>query len=99
MRKIKVYDELSVYAQRMLELMANPGYAGLDDDIYENEDGWVLTYSDDAGNPQYLKLINIKTLDRALSKRLIEVIAREITCYDRPEDISAIAELLIIEEV
>ena len=92
MRKIKVYDQLSIYAQRMLNLMHDPAWCGLEDDIYENEDGWVLYTEED----KYTPYSSIKELDYKLSRMLIDFVAEQIRLLDDPEEISDIAKDLVI---
>ena len=93
MRKIKVYDQLSLYAQRMLDLMHNPAWCGLEDDIYENEDGWVL-FSPDTG--EFTRYISIEELDYKLSRMLVDFVAEQIRLIDDPEEISDTAKYLVI---
>ena len=90
MRKIKVYDQLSIYAQRMLNLMHNPAWCGLDDDIYENENGWVLYTG------KFTRYSNIEELDYKLSRMLVDFVAEQIRLIDDPEEISDIAKYLVI---
>lgn len=90
MRKIKVYDQLSLYAQRMLNLMHNPAWCGLGYDIYENEDGWVLY------DGRFTQYSNIEELDYKLSRMLVEFVAEQIRLIDDPEEISDTAKYLVI---
>lgn len=90
MRKIKVYDQLSLYAQRMLDLMHDPAWCGLDDDIYENEDGWVLY------NGEFTRYSDIDELDYKLSRMLVDFVAEQIGLIDDPEEISDLAKDLVI---
>lgn len=99
MRKIKVYDQLSIYAQRMLDLMHDPAWCGLEDDIYENEDGWVLYNGELArynSGEEFTRYNNIEELDYKLSRMLIDFVAEQIRLLDDPEEISDIAKDLVI---
>lgn len=90
MRKIKVYDQLDPYAQRMLDLMHDPAWCGLEDDIYENEDGWVLY------DGEFTQYNSIEELDYKLSRMLVDFVAEQIKLIDDPNEISDIAEYLVI---
>ena len=105
MRRIKVYDQLSVYAQRMLSLMNDPGYAGLEADIYENEKGWVIKNGFILNTEDFIEVNDLKRLDQLLSSMLIQFVLNEIQLAAedaQPEcraiAISEIAEYLVIEE-
>lgn len=91
MRKIKVYDQLSVYAQRMLNLMHDPAWFGLGSDIWENEDGWALLHND-----EFLLYRDKEQLDYKLSRMLVDFVAKQIKIVDSVDEISDIAEYLVI---
>ena len=91
MRKIKAYDQLSVYAQRMLNIMGDPAWAGLECDIWENEDCYVIY------NEKYFRYFNIEKLDKALSSMFIKFVTEEIEALDSVDDISDVAKFLILE--
>lgn len=92
MRKIRCYNELSIYAQRMLDLMHDPGWYGLEYDIWENDNGCVIYDGE-----HYTSYYSIDEVDKVLSKMLINFVLDEISIVDDPEDISNIAKLLVIE--
>ena len=91
MRKIKVYDQLSIYAQRMLNLMHDPAWCGLGSNIWENEDGWVLLHND-----EFRLYRNKEQLDYKLSRMLVDFVAEQVRLLDDPEEISDIAKDLVI---
>ena len=92
MRKIRCYDQLSVYAQRMLDIMHDPGWYGLEYDIWENDSGCVI-YDGEC----YTMYYSINEADKALSKMLIDFVTDEIKALDDIEDISNVAKLLVLE--
>lgn len=105
MRRIKVYDQLSVYAQRMLSLMNDPAFQGLEDDIYETEtqDSWIIKHVRGNGTTDFIEIYSIEELDRRLAYMLVNMVIEEIQCHDydavtSQEEISLMAEYLIIEE-
>lgn len=105
MRKIKVYDQLSIYAQRMLDIMNDPAFDGLEDDIYESEskDSWIIKHVFMDGTSELTEVDSIDELNRRLANMLVNLVVEEIHCagYDAVTDqpgISMMAQYLVIEE-
>lgn len=91
MRKIKVYDELSIYAKRLLDYVHDPAWCGFDYDVWENDNGVVIR---DDGT--YTEYNNIDDLDYALSKAFVDFVINEIKATDVPYEISDAAKHLVI---
>lgn len=104
MRKIKVYDQLSTYAKRMLDIMNDPAFDGLEDDVYETDkDSWVIKHVFMDGTSELTEVNSVEELNRRLAHMLVNLVIEEIHCagYDAVTDqpgISMMAQYLVIEE-
>lgn len=95
--KINIYNELNVYAKRMIDLMDDPGFQGCDFDVWENNRCWVVYDGE-----RYIEYYDKAKLEAKLELLLLRTISDEIKVISKTQGnedyLSYLGSLLATEE-